>query len=182
MYEVPLFDGQARLTARARFPAKRFDIWAEVSAVCGRGALVSASGTRDHLWLGFVEDRAVLRWDAGSGPFELHTGKVKIDGKSKVSARRYKKDGVLKLGSSVARGSSHGRMSSLDVDPYIYIGHPPENVTKLSGASGIQGFVGCIHRLRVSGRDLIPPSRGLTVTSFGLRSCTPHNLARVICP
>lgn len=132
MYEVPLFDGQARLTARARFPAKRFDIWAEVSAVCGRGALVSASGTRDHLWLGFVEDRAVLRWDAGSGPFELHTGKVKIEGKSKVSARRYKKDGVLKLGSSVARGSSHGRMSSLDVDPYIYIGHPPENVTKLA--------------------------------------------------
>lgn len=132
MYEVPLFDGLARMTARARFPAKRFDIWAEVSAVCGKGALVSASGTRDHLWLGFVEDRAVLRWDAGSGPYELHTGKVKIDGKSKVSARRYKKDAVLKLGSSVARGSSQGRMSSLDVDPFIYIGHPPDNVTKLA--------------------------------------------------
>ncbi|XP_047025753.1 agrin-like [Helicoverpa zea] len=182
MYEVPLFDGLARMTARARFPAKRFDIWAEVSAVCGKGALVSASGTRDHLWLGFVEDRAVLRWDAGSGPYELHTGKVKIDGKSKVSARRYKKDAVLKLGSSVARGSSQGRMSSLDVDPFIYIGHPPDNVTKLSGASGIPGFVGCIHRLRVSGRDLIPPARGLTITSSGLRSCTPHNLARLVCP
>ncbi|XP_075973420.1 agrin-like isoform X2 [Anticarsia gemmatalis] len=182
MYEVPLFDGHARMTARARLPAKRFDIWAEVSAVCGRGALVSASGTRDHLWLGFVDNRAVLRWDAGSGPTELHTGKTKIDGKSKISARRYKKDAVLKLGSSSARGSSQGRMSSLDIDPYIYIGHPPDNVTKLSGASGIPGFVGCVHRLRVSGRDLIPPSRGMTITSSGLRSCTPHNLARLVCP
>lgn len=131
MYDVPLFDGQARITARARLPAKRFDIWAEVSAVCGKGALVTASGTRDHLWLGFVDNRGVLRWDAGSGPMELHTGKAKIDGKSKISARRYKKDAVLKLGSSTARGSSQGRMSSLDVDPYIYIGHPPVNVTKL---------------------------------------------------
>lgn len=132
IYELPLFDGQARMTARALFPAKRFDIWAEVSTVCRKGALLSASGTRDHIWLGFVDDRAVLRWDAGSGPFELHTGKVKTEGKSKISARRYKKDAVLKLGSSVARGSSHGRMTSLDVDPYIYIGHPPDNVTKLA--------------------------------------------------
>lgn len=177
-----MFDGQARLTARARLPSKRFDIWAEVSAVCGKGAILSASGTRDHLWLGLVENRAVLRWDAGSGPTELHTGKTKIDGKSKISARRYKKDAVLKVGSSSARGSSQGRMSSLDVDPYIYIGHPPENITKLSGASGIAGFVGCIHRLRVSGWDLIPPSRGLTISSFGIRSCTPHNLAQLVCP
>lgn len=125
-----MFDGQARITARARIPAKRFDIWAEVSAVCGKGALVSASGTRDHMWLGFVDHRAVLRWDTGSGATELHTGKAKLDGKSKVSARRYKKDAVLKLGSSMARGSSQGSMNSLNVDPYIYVGHPPENVTK----------------------------------------------------
>ncbi|CAB3240060.1 unnamed protein product [Arctia plantaginis] len=181
-YEVPLFDGQAGITARARVPAKRFDIWAEVSAVCGEGALVSAAGTRDHMWLGFVDHRAVLRWDAGSGPTELHTGKAKLDGKSKVSARRYKKDAMLKLGSSMARGSSQGRMNSLNVDPYIYVGHPPENVTKLSGASGIYGFVGCVHRLRVSGRDIIPPSRGMVITSSGLKSCTPHNLARLVCP
>lgn len=130
MYKVPLFDGKARMTARARLPAKRFDIWAEVSAVCGKGALVSASGTRDHLWLGFVEDRVVLRWDAGSGAEELRAGRVKIDGRSKVSARRYKKDAVLRAGAATARGSAPGRMTSLDVDPFIYVGHPPENVTK----------------------------------------------------
>lgn len=130
IYTAPLFDGLARMTARTRLPAKRFDIWAEVSAVCGRGALISASGVRDYLWLGLVDNRAVLRWDAGSGPLELHSGKVKLDVKSKISARRYKKDAMLKLGSSTARGSMHGRMSSLDVDPYIHVGKPPANVTK----------------------------------------------------
>ncbi|KAL0851118.1 hypothetical protein ABMA28_006986 [Loxostege sticticalis] len=181
MYKVPLFDGKARMTARARLPAKRFDIWAEVSAVCGKGALVSASGSRDHLWLGFVEDRVVLRWDAGSGAEELRAGRVKIDGRSKVSARRYKKDAVLRAGAATARGSAPGRMTSLDVDPFIYVGHPPENVTKLSGAD-LHGFVGCVHRLRVSGRDVIPPARGLHVAAHGLRPCTPHNLARLVCP
>lgn len=130
MYKVPLFDGKAGMTARATLPAKRFDIWAEVSAVCGKGALVSASGMRDHLWLGFVEDKAVLHWDAGGGPLELHTGRVKMDGRSKVSARRYKKDAMLRLGSATVRGSAPGRMSSLDVDPFIYVGRPPGNVTK----------------------------------------------------
>lgn len=118
------------MTARTRLPAKRFDIWAEVSAVCGKGALISASGVRDYLWLGFVKDRAVLRWDAGNGPLELRSGKIRVDTKSKISARRYKKDAMLKLESYTVRGTTHGRMSSLDVDPYIYIGHPPDNVTK----------------------------------------------------
>lgn len=130
IYKAPLFDGKAHITARTRLPAKRFDIWAEVSAVCGQGTLMSASGTRDHLWLGFVEDRAILRWDAGSGPLELRSGKVRTDGRTKISARRYKKDAVLRLGSSTARGTAHGRMTSLDVDPFIYVGRPPENVTR----------------------------------------------------
>lgn len=130
MYKVPLFDGKAGMTARARLPAKRFDIWAEVSAVCGKGVLVSAVGSRDHLWLGLVEERAVLRWDAGGGPLELRTGRIRVDGRTKLSARRYKKDAMLRVGASTARGSAPGRMSSLDVDPFIYIGRPPDNVTK----------------------------------------------------
>ncbi|CAG9581467.1 unnamed protein product [Danaus chrysippus] len=182
IYSSPLFDGHARMTARTRLPAKRFDIWAEVSAVCGKGALISASGVRDYLWLGFVKDRAVLRWDAGNGPLELRSGKIRVDTKSKISARRYKKDAMLKLESYTVRGTTHGRMSSLDVDPYIYIGHPPDNVTKLSGVHTMNGFVGCVHRLRVSGRDVIPPSRGLNIVAHGLRPCTPYNLAKVVCP
>lgn len=130
VYKMPLFDGNARMTARTRLPAKRFDIWAEVSAVCGTGSLLSASGTRDHLWLGFVDDRAILRWDAGSGPLELRSGKVNTDGRTRVSARRYKKDAVLKLGSITARGTAQGHMNSLDVDPFIYVGQPPQNVTR----------------------------------------------------
>lgn len=130
LYKAPLFDGTAHLIARARLPAKRFDIWAEVSAVCEKGSLVSAAGTRDHLWLGFVEDKVVLRWDAGSGPLQLFSGKVNTEGRSKISARRYKRDAVLRVGSVTTRGSAHGRMSSLDVDPFIYVGRPPDNVTK----------------------------------------------------
>lgn len=129
-YEVPLFDGEGRMTVRARFPAKRFDVWVEVSALCGDGALVSAAGTRDHFWLGFVQNKAVMRWDAGSGPRELHTGRVKLDGKSKLSGRRYKKDAILKLGSSTASGTARGRMTSLDVDPFLYVGQPPKNVSR----------------------------------------------------
>lgn len=129
-YEVPLFDGEAFMKARVRLPAKRFDIWAEVSSACSNGALVSAAGTRDHFWLGFEHNKAVLRWNAGSGPYELHTGKVKVGVKLKVSARRYKKDGVLKLGSAMASGSARGHMTSLDVDPFVYVGLPPENVTR----------------------------------------------------
>lgn len=130
IYNMPLFDGKATMTARTRLPAKRFDIWAEVSAVCGNGTLLSTSGTRDHLWLGFIGDRAILRWDAGSGPMELRSGKLKTDGRSKISARRYKKDAVLKLGSATSSGTAHGRMSSLDVDPFLYVGHPPDNVAR----------------------------------------------------
>lgn len=130
VYKAPLFDGKARITARTRLPAQRFDIWAEVSAVCGQGTLMSASGTRDRLWLGFLEDKAVLRWDAGSGPLELRSGKVRTDGRTKISARRYKKDAVLSLGSSTATGSARGRMTSLDVDPFIYVGRPPDNMTR----------------------------------------------------
>lgn len=128
-YIAPLFDGRSHMTARTRLPAKSFDIWAEVSAVCGRGALMSASGVRDYLWVGFVEGKAVLRWDAGNGPLELRSGKVRVDGRSKISARRYKKDALLKLGSAAARGSTHGPMNSLDIDPYVYIGRAPDNVT-----------------------------------------------------
>ncbi|KAI8438592.1 hypothetical protein MSG28_011039 [Choristoneura fumiferana] len=183
VYRAPLFDGRARMTARTRLPAKRFDIWAEVSAVCGQGTLLSAAGTRDHLWLGFGENKSILRWNAGSGPMELRSGRVRTDGRSKISARRYKKDAMLRLGSSTVRGSGPGRMSSLDVDPFIYVGHPPANVTKrLFGAPMLAGFVGCVHRLRVSGRDVIPPARGLHVTAHGLRPCTPRNLAQLVCP
>ncbi|XP_041975389.1 agrin-like isoform X3 [Aricia agestis] len=183
VYTAPLFDGLARMTARMRLPAKRFDIWAEVSPVCDKGTLISAAGVRDYLWVGFMEDRAVLKWDAGSGPLELRSGKVRVDVKSKISARRYKKDAMLKLGSSVARGSTRGRMSSLDVDPFIYIGHPPGNVTKnMSGSHSLSGFVGCVHRLRVSGRDIIPPARGVSVVSYGVKPCTAYNVAKVVCP
>lgn len=132
-YEVPLFDGEAFMRAQVRLPANRFDIWAEVSSVCGKGSLVSGGGRRDHFWLGFVQNRAVLRWDAGSGPYELHTGRVKPDGKSKISARRYKTDGVLKLGSAMVSGTARGRMTSLDIDPNVYVGLPPENVTRYVG-------------------------------------------------
>ncbi|XP_068626565.1 agrin-like [Battus philenor] len=180
-YVAPLFDGRAHMTARTRLPAKSFDIWAEVSAVCGKGALMSASGVRDYLWLGFMEDKAVLRWDAGSGPLELRSGKVRFDGRSKISARRYKKDALLKVGPAAARGSTHGPMSSLDIDPYIFIGRTPDNVTLLSGMY-MPGFVGCVHRLRISGRDIIPPARGMSVTTHGVRPCTPHNLAQLVCP
>ncbi|XP_026758909.2 agrin-like [Galleria mellonella] len=182
IYKVPLFDGLAGMSVRVRLPAKRFDIWAEVSAACGKGSLLSAAGVRDYVWLGFNEDKAVLRWDAGSGTLELRSGQVKTDGKSKISARRYKKDAMLRVGTTTVRGSAQGRMSSLDVDPFIYVGSPPQNVTKLMGASMLPGFVGCVHRLRVSGRDLIPPVRGLRIISQGLKPCTPHNLGQLTCP
>ncbi|XP_063395250.1 agrin-like [Cydia fagiglandana] len=183
IYRVPLFDGYARMMARTRLPAKRFDIWAEVSAVCDEGTLLSAAGPSDNLWLGLGENKAVLRWNAGSGPMELRAGKVRFDGRSKISARRYKKDGMLRMGKATARGSTPGRMTSLDVDPFIYIGRPPENITKrLPGAPTLSGFVGCVHRLRVSGRDVIPPARGLTLRGQGLRACTPRNIAQIVCP
>ncbi|XP_050681415.1 uncharacterized protein LOC126976833 [Leptidea sinapis] len=181
MYSVPLFDGRARMTARMRLPAKRFDIWAEVTAVCSKGTLVSASGVRDYLWMGIVDGEVKMRFDAGSGPLNVHSGKVNIDAKSKILARRYKNDGMLKVGSVASSGSMEGRLTSLDVLPYIHVGLPPQNDTVLSSIS-LPGFVGCVHRLRVSGRDVIPPSRGVTVTSHGLRSCTPENLADLVCP
>lgn len=131
VHRVPLFDGTARIVARARLPAKRFDISAEITVACGRGALLSASGSKDYLWLGFVEEKAGLKWNAGSGTFVLNVGKVVYDGRSKVSARRYRKDGVLRYGSATVRGTAPGRMNSLNLDPYIYIGNPPENVTML---------------------------------------------------
>ncbi|XP_053616834.1 agrin-like [Plodia interpunctella] len=181
IYKVPLFDGTSSMTARVRMPAKRFDIWAEVSTVCGEGTILSASGSRDHLWLGLVHDKAVLHWNMGSGPSELRSGLVRTDGRSKISARRYKKDAILKIESYSVRGSAHGHMTSLDVDPFIYVGKPPGNVTKLL-SSPLSGFVGCVHRLRVSGRDVIPPSRGLQVEAQGVRACTPQNLAQLVCP
>ncbi|KAJ0182481.1 hypothetical protein K1T71_001850 [Dendrolimus kikuchii] len=182
IYEAPLFDGKARMTARTQLPAKRFDVWAEVSAVCGNGALLSAAGIRDHLWLGFVEEKGVLRFDAGSGFFELRAGRVKTDGRSKISARRYKKDALLQLGSITLTGTAKGNLTSLDIGSSIYIGLPPDNVTKLSNTSGTPGFIGCVHRLRVSGRDVIPPARDLSISSSGVRSCTPENLAHLACP
>ncbi|KAG7310629.1 hypothetical protein JYU34_003425 [Plutella xylostella] len=182
MYRVPLFDGRAGMVARARLPAKHFDIFAEVSTVCGEGAVLSASGPRDYLWFGLIDDNIVLRWDAGSGPLDLRAGKVRTDGRTRISIRRYRKDAVLKLESSTLTGSSPGRMSSLDLDPFIYVGHPPDNATRWNGTGSLSGFVGCVHRLRVSGRDVIPPSRGLPLTAHGLRPCTPHNLARLVCP
>lgn len=130
LYRVPLFDGQASMMARARLPAKRFDIMVEITAVCGDGSLFSAAGSKDHVWLGFIDDKVVLRWDAGSGPTELRAGKIRTDGRSKVSARRYRKDAEVRMGFATESGSSRGRMSSVNVEPFIYIGNPPENVTK----------------------------------------------------
>ncbi|XP_028029690.1 agrin-like [Bombyx mandarina] len=180
-FELPLFDGNARMTARIRLPANHFDIWAEVTAVCDTGALLSASGTRDHLWLGYIRKKGVLRFDVGSGHLDLHAGRLKLDGRSTISARRYKRDAVLKVGLVSASGTAKGRMSSLNTDPFVYIGYSPENVTKLTGLSTV-GFVGCIHRLHISGLDLIPPARGLVLSTHGVKPCTPYHLARLVCP
>lgn len=53
---------------------------------------------------------------------------------------------------------------------------------RLTGSTALPGFVGCVHRLRVSGRDLIPASRGRLLESRGVRPCNPYNLARLVCP
>lgn len=57
-----------------------------------------------------------------------------------------------------------------------------DSLPRLTGSAALPGFIGCVHRLRVSGRDLIPASRGRLPESRGVRSCTPYNLARLVCP
>lgn len=131
LYRSPLFDSEASLVAQVRLPAKKFDIQAEVTVVCGNGALLMASGHKDHLWLGFVEGRTGLRWNAGHGVAYIDGGRIRFDGRTRIVARRYKKDAVLKVGSVTMKGTAPGRMTSLEIKPYIYIGSPPDNITKL---------------------------------------------------
>ncbi|GBP15556.1 Agrin [Eumeta japonica] len=180
--EVPLFDSRSRVTIHKRLLANHFDIWVEISTVCSHGTILSAVGMKDYLWLGLLEGNVALKMDAGSGPLELRVGKVRSDIKSWISVRRYRKDAILRLGSTTVKGSTPGRMKSLDVEPYVYVGRHPENITQLWGKSrGLGGFVGCVHRLRVSGADIIPPSPGHSFVSHGLRPCTAHNLAQLVC-
>lgn len=74
---------------------------------------------------------------------------------------------------------SHERFLILE---NFFIGKIYFCMKRLSGTHALHGFVGCVHRLRVSGRDVIPPSRGLSVIAEGLRPCTPYNLAQIECP
>lgn len=131
IYRLPLFDSDASIVAHIHLPAKKFDIRAEVTVVCGEGTFLSVLGHKDYLWLGFMEGQTILQWNAGSGSLKLNGGKIRFDGRTRVTARRYRKDALLKVGSMSVKGTAPGRMTSLDTKPYIYIGSPPENITKL---------------------------------------------------
>ncbi|XP_015793858.1 agrin-like [Tetranychus urticae] len=102
---------------------------------------------------GFIE----FRFDLGSGKVVLTSSKtIQLGSVIKLVAKRYLKDGILTVeGQEDVAGASEGDLKSLDLAENLYIGHVPGRNSKIFENIGVKdGFIGCIHSLRIGRKDV----------------------------
>lgn len=158
---IPSFNGRSYLQLK-RFSYASRDVSIEIQFQPQRenGILFYAgqgeNGTGDFLALSLRNGHVEFRYDLGSGAAILKTPeKIKVGTFHRVTARRFGKDGILKLddGPDVS-STSPGMMRSLNLVTPIYLGSLPNITHVLSNNTGVRvGFVGCVESLSVKSSE-----------------------------
>ncbi|XP_048504803.1 agrin-like isoform X3 [Athalia rosae] len=160
-YDLPSFDGKSFVRMNRLKAYHTFSIEVEFKTYAENGIILydqqKNDGSGDFVSLAIVGGYVQFRYNLGNGPVVL-TAPHKATMKTfhKVTAKRYRKDGVLIFnnGDDVT-GQSEGMLESLDLNQNTFIGNMPTNHSKVYENIGTShGLLGCIRKLEIN-RKLI---------------------------
>ncbi|CAG7734118.1 unnamed protein product, partial [Allacma fusca] len=159
----PFFNGRSTISMDKLAGYHKLSLELEITPYLNyqHGILIFSSqhgnGSGDFLSLALVDGFVEFRYDLGDGPAILRSSsRVSSGSTHHIVAKRYNRDGLLRLdGEDDVKATSPGTMKSLNLDHGGYMGFVPLNSTKIWEVVGTaEGFVGCIHKLRVGRRPI----------------------------
>ncbi|XP_046614325.1 agrin-like isoform X1 [Neodiprion virginianus] len=158
-YDLPSFDGKSFVRMNRLKAYHTLSIEVEFKTYAENGIILynqqKNDGSGDFVSLAIVDGYVQFRYNLGNGPVVL-TSPQKATMKTfhKVTAKRYRKDGVLIFnGGDDVTGQSEGMLESLDLNQDTFVGSMPTNYTKVRDNIGTShGLLGCIQKLEINRR------------------------------
>ncbi|XP_059489147.1 agrin-like isoform X3 [Neocloeon triangulifer] len=179
-YDIPAFDGHSFVQLKRLKAYNKFSIEIEFKTYANDGILLynqqKTDGTGDFISLAIVNGHVEFRYNLGNGPVVITSHeKVQLKKFHHVVARRYHRDGVLKLDDfEDVAGQSQGSLKSLDLQEDAFIGFVPTQEKKVFENIGTSfGLIGCVRKLKI-GRKVVELHAGrdaLVEKTQGIREC-----------
>ncbi|CAB3365946.1 Hypothetical predicted protein [Cloeon dipterum] len=179
-YDIPAFDGHSFVQLKRLKAYNKFSIEIEFKTYANDGILLynqqKADGTGDFISLAIVNSHLEFRYNLGNGPVVITSHeKVHLKKFHHVVARRYHRDGVLKLDDfEDVAGQSQGSLKSLDLQEDAFVGYVPTQEKKVYENIGTSlGLIGCIRKLKI-GRKVVELHAGrdaMVEKTQGMREC-----------
>ncbi|KAF4521048.1 hypothetical protein B566_EDAN008120 [Ephemera danica] len=150
-YDIPAFDGHSYVQLKRLKAYNKLSIEIEFKTYANDGILLynqqKSDGTGDFVSLAIVNGYVEFRYNLGNGPVVITSHeRVQMKKFHHVVARRYHRDGVLKLDTSDdVAGQSQGSLKSLDLQEDAFVGYVPTQANNL-------GLIGCIRKLKIGRR------------------------------
>ncbi|KAI1287382.1 Agrin [Halotydeus destructor] len=146
----------------------------------------TATGDGDFVSISIKSSLVEFRFNLGSGATILKSAeKIPIGRPVKVVAKRYLKDGTLTIeGQDDMAGKSDGDLKSLDLADNLVLGNVATKQKRIFENIGVrQGFVGCIMKLRIGGKDIdltFPGSKDVLKVSE-VHDCSDNPCSGQVC-
>ncbi|KAK6622158.1 hypothetical protein RUM44_001965 [Polyplax serrata] len=165
-YEIPSFDGRSYVQLKRLKAYNKLTVEIEFKSYTNDGILLfsqqKADGTGDFLSLAIVNGFVEFRYNLGNGAVVISSlEKIELKRFHKVVAKRYHRDGILKLDDyDDVAGQSQGTLKSLDLEEDAFVGYVPLNYTRVFENIGTnRGLTGCIRKLKI-GRHIVEMHEG----------------------
>lgn len=181
--KIPSFSGDSLIEMQRLQAYTRLTIELEFTSFSENAILLyngqTGSGEGDFVSLSLKQGYVEFRFNLGSGAEILRSPqKILLGREIRIVAKRYLRDGTLTVeGQEDVAGKSPGDLKSLDLAESLFIGHVAVPHPKILENIGVkQGFIGCLHRIRVGAREMdlsIPGSRDV-IKSFELTDCSEN--------
>ena len=169
--KVPSFSGDSFLELHRLQAYTRLTIELDFVSFAENGILLyngqTHGGEGDFVSITIKSGYIEFRFNLGSGTEVLRSPQKILLGKlTKVIAKRYLRDGTLTVeGQEDVAGKSVGDLKSLDLAESLFLGSVPLAPLKVFENLGVkEGFIGCLHRLRVGSKDIdlsVPGSKDI---------------------
>ncbi|CAB3372768.1 Hypothetical predicted protein [Cloeon dipterum] len=183
-YEVASFDGHSFVQLKRLKAYNKISIEMEFKTYSNDAILLynqqNADGSGDFISLAVVNGFVEFRYNLGSGPVVITSHeKVQLRKFHHLVARRYQRDGVLRLDNTVdVAGQSPGILKSLDLVEDAFVGSVPTDEKRVFENIGTRhGLMGCIRMLKI-GRKVVELHAGrdpLVERTLGVRECSTDN-------
>eukprot|EP00094_Tigriopus_californicus_P000322 TCALIF_00311-PA protein Name:"Similar to Agrn Agrin (Mus musculus)" AED:0.20 eAED:0.20 QI:0/0.36/0.34/0.86/1/1/23/48/1678 len=185
--QVPSFDG--RLSYVELEPLEnvehKFSLEIEFKARAINGILIYAqekpNGLGDFISVALIDGHVEFRYNLGSGVAVMRTmKKISLNHWHRVQAKRWHKDGMLKLDHHEnVDGSSQGTQRSLDIAGASFVGGMPslpssQVLLNVDLSASNYAFEGCIRKFKLGYREVKVQSASepSSVRRVGLRECS----------